>query len=58
MFFFLNLILASPETIIYMNSFLNRFNNSMKTTRAHKKWNLTVYKSPEPKVVSIITKMI
>lgn len=36
----------------YMNSFLNRFNNIMKTTKAIKKWNLTVQKSPSVKIVS------
>ncbi|VVC36367.1 Winged helix-turn-helix DNA-binding domain,B-block binding subunit of TFIIIC [Cinara cedri] len=45
-----NVDFTSPETIVYMNSFLNRFNNTMKTTRAYKKWNLAVYKSPEPKI--------
>ncbi|XP_025417510.1 general transcription factor 3C polypeptide 1 isoform X2 [Sipha flava] len=42
--------LANPDTISYMNSFLNRFNNSMKATKANKKWNLVVQKSPEPKI--------
>lgn len=41
---------TTPESISYMNSFLNRFNNTMKATRADKKWNLIVYKSPEPKI--------
>lgn len=40
---------TNPEVISYMNSFLNRFNNTMKASRADKKWNLIVYKSPEPK---------
>lgn len=38
-----------------MNSFLNRFNNTMKASRADKKWNLIVYKSPEPKIVCCVT---
>lgn len=41
-----------------MNSFLNRFNNTIKTSSADKKWNLVVYKSPEPKIVSIIKQII
>ncbi|XP_060881475.1 uncharacterized protein LOC132952960 isoform X5 [Metopolophium dirhodum] len=41
---------TNPEVISYVNSFLNRFNNTMKASRANKKWNLIVYKSPEPKI--------
>ncbi|XP_050429268.1 uncharacterized protein LOC126838682 [Adelges cooleyi] len=41
---------CQPDIISYMNSFLNRFNNTLKTTKANKKWNLTVHKSPEPKI--------
>lgn len=51
--FFINL--ASEDAISFMNSFLNQFNNTVKTTRANKKWNLEIHHSPEPKIVSFVT---